>query len=338
MLWKGVNVAITGATGFIGSWLVEELVNRGANVTVLVHDDCPIGIESITALSNSLNILHGDICEYEPVKRLIENQEVVFHLAALTQVMYSIKKPVKAFEVNAWGTLNVLEALRNNAGTAFLVHVSTDKVYGEPRYLPIDEEHPLLSKSPYDAAKLAAERLVYSYHATYGIRGTILRFSNNIGGRDSNFLRSVPDFITSILKGEQLVIRGDGTQVRDYLFVTDTIEGLLLAAEKQDYSNGEAFNLGTGKPTSVSELAATVLKLSGTSGASPIIRNKSMAGEISQQYLSSQKAATTLGWASKVGLEQGLKETIRWYEENPSWANVMKRVASYHTKMGYAQR
>ena len=328
-------MAVTGATGFIGSWLVEDLANKGASVTVLVKEDCPIGTESIAAVWDKLSVVFGDVCHLEPVKQLVQGQDVVFHLAALTQVLYSINKPTEAFEVNARGTLNVLEALRNEKGGAFLVHVSTDKVYGEPRYLPIDEEHPLSSKSPYDSAKLAAESLVGSYRATYGIESTILRFSNTIGGRDSNSLRSVPDFVTSVLGGEQPVIRGDGSHVRDYLYVADTVRGLLLAAQKRDRSNGEAFNLGTGRPTSVSQLAHAVVALSYKSSLAPIAKNKPTVGEISQQYLVSAKAANLLGWEPQVGLEEGLQQTIKWYAENPEWKSVMQRVKSYYQNMGY---
>ncbi len=329
--WEGRKVSITGANGFIGSWLTETLSEKGAYLTILIKKDSPIGTDSIKHLMGKVKIVYGNIKDSSSVEKLVKDKEFVFHLAAVTQVIYAKNNPREAFEVNANGTLNVLEALRKNKENAFLVFASTDKVYGEPKQLPITEDHPLLSKSPYDAAKLAADRLVHSYHLTYGINSGIVRWSNTIGGRDSNFLRVVPDFINSVIKQTPPTIRGNGKHIRDYMYVLDSVNGIMSIGEKSNVSNGDVFNIGTEKPTSVLELANLIIKLMGKEGKMrPVVLNKDTSGEIDKQYLSSKKAVEKLGWKPAYNLEQSLKETIKWYKSNPKWSEVMERVKNYY--------
>jgi len=211
------------------------------------------------------------------------------------------------------------------------VFASTDKVYGEPKYNPIDEEHSLSSKSPYDASKVAADRLIHSYHTTYGIRGGIVRWSNTYGGRDANILRAVPDFVTSVINDKPPIIRGSGQHIRDYMYITDAINGMLSVAENFQSSNGEVFNLGTEKPNSVINLANLIIKLSGNENKlKPIILNKPTPGEIDKQYLSTEKAKKILGWEPKIDLKTGLKMTINWYKENRWWEKTMRRVNKFY--------
>ncbi len=327
--WKSKNVLVTGATGFIGSWLTETLVKNGANVKVLVNDKDPFGIDGIKHLEKNIKMVCGDIRDKELVGKLVENCEIVFHLAAITQVLYAIKNPGETIDVNVDGTFNVLEGIRKGNGDQFLVYVSTDKVYGEPKCLPIDEDHPLSAKSPYDASKVAADRLVYAYYVTYGIKETILRWSNAYGGRDANLLRAVPDFVTSILNNKPVIIRGNGKHVRDFMYVADIVNALLLAAKKQNVSCGEAFNFGTERPTSVEELASMVIQIFG-SNMKPVILGKDTPGEITTQYLSFRKAEKVLGWKPTIGLQRGLELTIDWYKENLWWQEVMKRVDNFY--------
>jgi CDP-glucose 4,6-dehydratase len=331
VFWKNKKVAITGASGFIGSWLTERLVENSANVTILVKNNDPIGMDSIKHLTNNIDIIYGDVRNKDSVKKLIEGMDVIFHLAAITQVIYGKNNPVETFEVNAYGTLNLLEALRESVNNPFLVFSSTDKVYGEPKYLPIDEEHPLTGKSPYDASKLAAERLIYAYHITYGIKCSIARWSNTIGGKDSNYLRVAPDFIAAIMNGKSPVIRGNGKHIRDYMYVSDAVDGILSLAEKQKLTNGEVFNFGTEKPTSVVELAKLIIKIMGKEGKmEPVILNKPTVGEIDIQYLSAKKTKTKLKWCPNFNLKEGLTETIKWYQANLWWQNVIRRVKEFY--------
>jgi len=326
--WRSKNVLVTGGTGFIGSWLTETLVQAGAKVTALIEQNSPFRIDAIKHLASEIELVYGDIRDKGLVASVIKGKDVIFHLASITQVLYAIKNPEKTVAVNVGGTLNILEGMRENGGEQFLVYASTDKVYGEPKYVPIDEEHPLIGKSPYDASKIAADTLVYAYHMSYGMRCSIVRWSNTYGGRDANILRAVPDFVTSVLNENPPVMRGNGKHIRDYMYVTDAIDGIIRVAENSELSNGEAFNLGTETPTSVEDLAKLIIRISGSeSKLRPIVLGKSTPGEISIQYLLSIKAREVLGWKPTIELERGLEPTIRWYEENMWWKSVMDRVA-----------
>ncbi len=328
--WKEKKVLVTGGTGFIGSWLTEHLLHRGASVTVLVRKDDPLGLGGIRSVTGKLKIMYSDIRDKNGVHKAVTGQEIIFHLAAITQVLYSIKNPQETFDVNVSGTLNLLESARK-CDTEFFVFASTDKVYGEPKYLPIDESHPLSAKSPYDASKIAADQMVSAYTITYGLPSSRVRWSNTIGGRDSNILRVVPDFITSILYNEKLSIRGDGKHIRDYMYVTDAIEGMISLVENRNVSNGEAFNLGTERPTSVLELAKLIIKLMGIEEkVHPTILSRNVRGEIKKQYLSAKKAQEKLKWFPKVHLEDGLRKTVQWYKQNPSWYDLMQKVAQHY--------
>ena len=328
--WKEKRVLVTGATGFIGSWLTESLLDKGASVSVLVKKDDPLGLGGISSIKDKLKIIYCDIRDREKIQKKVYGQEVIFHLAAITQVLFSIKNPQDTYDVNVNGTLNILESARKSTIECF-VFASTDKVYGEPRYLPIDESHPLSSKSPYDASKIAADQLVSSYALTYGLPTSTARWSNTIGGRDCNILRAVPDFITSILYKKQLTIRGDGKHVRDYMYVKDAVAAIISLVENRDVANREAFNFGTERPTSVHELANLIIKLMGMERKiHPSILSKNVDAEIREQYLSSKKAREKLRWSPKFRLEDGLKKTIEWYKENPSWYDLMQKVAKYY--------
>jgi CDP-glucose 4,6-dehydratase len=244
----------------------------------------------------------------------------------------SINDPKESVEVNVGGTLNVIEAVRKNDSIEFLVYASTDKVYGEPKYLPIDEDHPLSAVSPYDASKLGGDLLLTSYQATYGLASSTTRWSNTIGGRDANLLRAAPDFITSILHGKAPTIRGNGTHIRDYMYVEDAISGIVKVAENQSISKGRVYNLGTETPTSVIEIANIIIKKMGYSDKmKPVILGNETKGEITKQYLSSKRARKELRWSPAYSLEESIEKTIDWYRQNHQWYEVMQRVASYKT-------
>lgn len=324
------RVLVTGATGFIGSWLTEKLLASGADVSVFIKKDDPLKFGGISDFINDVRIFYGDITEEETLTNALKDQEIVFHLAALTQVLHSIDFAKEFFNVNAIGTLNILEKLRNSKSLEFLVFSSTDKVYGEPVYLPIDEKHPLSSKSPYDASKLAADILVYSYHKTYGIPAARTRWSNTIGGRDANILRAVPDFITSIMNGKPPTIRGDGKQVRDYMYVTDAVSGILTVAEKKNKSNGDVFNLGTERESSVVDIANLVIeKMNMEDKMKPVVLGKNNTNEINRQFLSAKKAKEELNWFPKVSLEEGIANAVEWYTKHPEWYDVMQNVKKF---------
>ena len=329
--WQDKRILVTGATGFIGSWLTEELVRRNSMVTIFVRKEDPLGTDAVAHLLDKIKIIYGDIKDIDSIKNAVINQDIIFHLAAYSQVINSLINPIEAMGVNATGTLNLLESIRKSKSDPIFIFSSTDKVYGEPKYLPIDEKHPLNAKSPYDASKLAADRLTFSYHIAYDIKAIISRWSNVIGGRDANYLRALPDFIITMLKNKPPAIRGNGKHIRDYMYVTDAINGVLLLAEKNSQVKGEAFNFGTERPTSVIDLANLVIKyMNFGNKLEPVILNKSTPGEISGQYLTAKKAVNELKWKPHVDLESGIKLTIEWYRKNSWWLDVIERVKHYY--------
>lgn len=309
----GLRILVTGATGFIGSWLAERLVNEGASVTVLVRPRSARK-DSMRSFESKVDVVYGDIRDREVAETIVAEQDLIFHLAAMTQVVFSLRDPVETFAVNFNGTVNLLEAMRRIDSGQVLVYASTDKVYGDPSKLPVDETQPLVGKSPYDASKIAAERAVYAYFRTYGLPVTISRSSNVYGGRDLNFLRAVPDFISSALLGRKIVVRGSGKHVRDFMYIDDAVEAFVTLGSKSASVRGEVFNFGTGKPTRVIELANLVLRL--TNGHEYDILGDSTSGEIDTQYLDCAKAESSLSWRPRIDLQQGLRRTLDWYAAN----------------------
>lgn len=321
---------VTGASGFIGSWLTEKLLASGAEVSVLINKDGPLGLGGISDFSDKVKIFYGDITKPETIAPAVKDQEIVFHLAALTQVIHSFTMAKRFLDVNAVGTTNMLDAVRDSKSLELFVYASTDKVCGEPKYLPVDEEHPLSAKSPYDASKLAGDVMTSAYHSTYGVPTTTTRWSNTIGGRDANILRAVPDFITSIMNNRPPTIRGDGRQVRDYIYVTDSVSGILSAAKNSQKAKGGVFHLGTERPTTVLEIANIVIDKMGMMGKmEPVVLGKNNPGEIDEQYLSSKKAREVLGWKPEVSLEDGIQKSAEWYRAHPEWYDLMLRVKKY---------
>jgi CDP-glucose 4,6-dehydratase len=319
--WINRNVFVTGATGFIGSWITKTLIERGASVTILVRDICPKPIlESAKNVYSKLRgIILGDVVDYKVIERILNEYEIdtCFHLAAQTLVGTAKRSPLSTFETNIKGTWNVLEASRNSQTVHRIVLASSDKVYGEPIKLPITEDHALLASYPYEASKACADILARSYFQTYSLCVAVTRCSNVYGGGDLNFSRIVPDTIRSVLLDKNPIIRSDGTPVRDYMYVSDAVNAYLTLAENLERSavKGEAFNFGTNKPISVLDLVRKIIELSGKRNLNAVILGKAIK-EIEKEYLSSEKAKTTLNWKPKVSLDQGLVETINWYKEN----------------------
>ncbi len=320
MDWTNKNVLITGITGFVGTWIAKSLVEKGANVIAFVRDEIPnmplrtMGIyEKLGAIAN------GDILDYSSVKRVFDEYEIdtCFHLAAQTQVTIAKTSPTSTFDINVRGSWNVMEAARNSGALKRMVIASTDKVYGEPVELPIKETHPLLAAYPYDASKVCVERIAQTYATTYGLPIAITRCCNIYGGGDMNFLRIVPGSIRSVLADENPIIRSDGTPVRDFIYVEDAANAYLTLAEKMDSKQviGEAFNFGSNSPINMLELVNKIIKVSGKNLKADVQGTKKPDAEIDKQYLSSEKAGKILGWQPKFSLEEGLKNTISWYEK-----------------------
>jgi len=314
--WKGKNVLVTGADGFIGSNLAKELVKNGANVTTIVRDIKKENNIDILGLRSRINIIHGNLINFADCERAMNEYDIdaCFHLAAQALVGVANRSPLSTFESNIKGTWNILEACRLSKTIQRIVVASSDKAYGQQAKLPYTEDSPLMGYYPYDASKACADILARSYFRTYGLPVAITRNANTYGPGDMNSTRLVPDIIIALLKDKQVVIRSDGTPERDYMYIKDAVSAYLLLAEKIDGEKvkGEAFNFGTGKPISVLELYNKIASLMGKS-IKPKIMGQAK-NEIDRQYLSSEKAKKILGWAPKYTLEEGLKESIEWHK------------------------
>ena len=315
--WNGANVFVTGATGLLGSALVEELLARGANVTCLVRDWVPQSRLFGEKLVERCNIVRGELEDHATLVRALNEHEIecVFHLGAQTIVGTASRSPLSTFEANIKGTWVLLEACRELPRLVKRVLVaSSDKAYGAHERLPYTEDAPLVGRFPYDVSKSCADLITVSYQRTYKLPVAITRCGNLYGAGDLNWNRLIPGTIRSLSKGERPVVRSDGSFVRDYFYVRDAVDAYLALAERlgEPKFQGEAFNFGTEQPLSVLELVDTITKLMKRTDLAPIILNEA-SHEIPKQYLDCAKARAWLDWKPKRTLEQALTETIAWY-------------------------
>ncbi|HCW51756.1 MAG TPA: sugar dehydratase [Clostridiales bacterium] len=318
--WSGRPVLVTGGTGFVGSWLVKELVDRGADVVCLVRDHVPRCWLLLSGYLERVTSVRGDVEDYRTLERVLNEYEVetVFHLAAQTIVGTANRSPLATFEANIRGTYNLLEAVRVHSRTVRRVIVaSTDKAYGRHEELPYTEDMPLRGSYPYDVSKSCADLITQAYARTYDLPAALVRCGNIYGGGDLNFNRLVPGTIRSLTLGRRPVIRSDGTHTRDYLYVLDAVRGYLLLAEalSEPGVRGEAFNFGTETPVTVLEMVRLLRALMGRLDLEPVVQGAASA-EIDRQYLSAEKARRFLGWSPGYSLEEGLGETVAWYREH----------------------
>ncbi|HWK66426.1 MAG TPA: GDP-mannose 4,6-dehydratase [Rhizobiaceae bacterium] len=312
--YRDKKVLVTGSAGFIGSHLAEACASLGAQVTALVHYNSAGSwgmLDKVPAsLRGKMNVVAGDIQDAEFVRTIVADQEVVFHLAALIAIPYSYIAPRSYVRTNIEGTLNVLEAARS-AGTPRVVHTSTSEVYGTALERPIAETHPLQGQSPYSATKIAADKLVESYHRSFELPVITVRPFNTFGPRQSA-RAFIPTVISQALVGEVIKL-GSLDPLRDMTFVTDTVHGFLRAGLVQGY-DGQVVNLGTGATQSVGDIAKTILRLMGSD--KPIVTDASRirpgGSEVLELVSDNRKAADILGWSPQVSLEEGLLQTIEY--------------------------
>ncbi|MEW4194288.1 GDP-mannose 4,6-dehydratase [Bacillus altitudinis] len=315
--WKGKNVFVTGCTGLLGSYLVKELIDQGANVTGLVRDQVPRSNLYQGSQFEKMNVVQGALEDMQTIERALGEYEIdtVFHLAAQAIVGVANRHPVSTFEANILGTWNVLEACRRQPLIKRVIVASSDKAYGDQEQLPYDEDMPLNGKHPYDVSKSCADLISHTYYNTYGLPVCITRCGNLYGGGDLNFNRIIPQTIQLVLEGKAPEIRSDGTFIRDYFYIEDAVKAYLLLAEKMEEKGlaGEAFNFSNEIQLTVLELVDKILKAM-SSELKPRILNQG-THEIKHQYLSAEKARKLLDWKPDYSIDEGLEKTIEWYRE-----------------------
>lgn len=318
-----MRILVTGAEGFIGSHVVERLVEENHDVTALVLYNSFNSVGWLEQLSSSnpanLRILLGDVRDSSSVAHATAHQEVVVHLASLIAIPYSYQAPRSYIETNVIGTLNVMEAARD-AGVRRVVHTSTSEVYGSARYTPMDESHPLVGQSPYSASKIGADQLAHSYWASFDLPVTIVRPFNAYGPRQSQ-RAFIPSVIVQLLSGATRLALGSLAPTRDLTFVHDTAEGFRLVAESE-LGSGEEYNMGSGYEVSMDEVVKMLFEITGIS--IPITedgnRTRPTQSEVQRLWSDSTKFSEAFGWqprhADLDGLYRGLEKTVQWFREN----------------------
>ncbi|MBI5247347.1 MAG: SDR family NAD(P)-dependent oxidoreductase [Elusimicrobia bacterium] len=315
MNWKNVKVVVTGAGGFIGSHLTEELARKGAKVRALTHYNSAGHWGFLEELSPELKkrvtIVPGDVTDPFCMQDLIEGSEVVFHLAALIAIPYSYVAPSSYVATNVTGTLNVLEACRRSK-VRKLVHTSTSETYGTARFVPITEEHPLQGQSPYAATKIGADQLALSFEKSFGLPVAVCRPFNTYGPRQS--ARAViPTIACQLLQDKPVLKLGSLAPVRDFNYVSDTVDGFLAVAAAPK-AVGEVINIVAGRGVTIGETVRLMAKLS---GKRPDIREdrarvRPERSEVMRLIGSNAKARKLTGWRPRVPLERGLARTLEY--------------------------
>ena len=317
--YKGRRVCVTGGAGFIGSHLAEALMRAGAQVTVL--DDLSSGAEeNLAALRKKARVVVGSILDPAALTAAAGDAEIIFHQAALTSVPGSVEQPQRYHEINATGTLRVLEAARLGRGQRVMgvrvVYASSSSVYGDQEHQALSESLLPRPMSPYAASKCAGELLVRAYASCYGIQAISLRYFNIFGPRqqpDSPYAAVVPRFVSALLQGKRPVVYGDGTQTRDFTHVANAVQANLLAGACQKPLRGEAVNVGCGAGCPV---MALLEKIASILGVKPVYdRAPPRAGDIMHSCADISAARDLLGYEPTVNLEEGLRETVEFYRE-----------------------
>ena len=322
---KKKKILVTGADGFIGSHLVEALVNGGYDVRAFVaynsFNTWGWLDTSEKKIIDAVEVIPGDIRDQNGVQKAVDGCDVVLHLAALIAIPFSYNSPSTYIDTNIMGTLNVLQAARTCGGIK-VIQTSTSEVYGTANYVPIDEAHPLKGQSPYSASKIGADQIAYSFFASFDLPVTILRPFNVYGPRQSA-RAIIPSIITQILNGKDVIELGSLFPTRDFTFVLDTVRGFIAAANS-DNGVGEVINLSSDFEISIGELVALISKTIGkeVTVVSSEERMRPKNSEVHRLWGDNKKAYELLGWkpvhAGHRGLEDGIMKTIEWFtkEEN----------------------
>lgn len=316
---KEKKVLVTGAGGFIGSHLTEELVQIGASVRAFVHynsrNDWGLLEFLPDNVKNEIDVFSGEIQDSIVVRKAVKDIDVVFHLAALIGIPYSYIAPESYINTNIKGTLNVMQACLEG-GIEKVVHTSTSEVYGTAKYVPIDEKHPLQGQSPYSASKIGADKIAESYHLSFDLPVATIRPFNTFGPRQS--ARAVIPTVISQALSSGVIELGSLTPVRDLTYVKDTVNGFIKVAESPK-SIGEVINTGNSKGITIGDITEKIISLTGIPDLKISCNEKRIRpekSEVMELICDNSKAQKLLGWEPKHSLEEGLRETISWIKEH----------------------
>ena len=315
--WRGRRVLVTGVNGFIGAWLTRTLVDLGATVTG--YDKFDQGALDLHAdLKGRVNLVLGDLTDQPRLESTLAEGPIqtLFHLGAQSNISIARGSPVPAFESNIRGTWTVLDACRAVGTLETIAVASSNTVYGEHDRSPFDESFALNANNPYAASKACTDILARCYAASWGLPIAIARATNTYGGADPNLARIVPSTILALLRGEQPVIKSDGSPTKGYLYVKDTVAAYLRLGElaADPGVRGKPFNFHPDEPTSVRELVEMMVRVADRPDLPPRI-----TGELDNreyEHLTNRRARDVLGWTPRYSLETGLRETLAWYREH----------------------
>lgn len=314
------NALVTGAGGFIGSHLVQRLVQEGIQVRALVHynsRNSPGNLAFLPeAIRSQIEVISGDIRDPFFIQSAVKDIDTVFHLAALIGIPYSYVAPRHYVDVNVTGTINLLHASVGE-GVSRFVHTSTSETYGTAQYVPIDEDHPLQGQSPYSATKIGADKLAESYFTSFGLNVVVVRPFNTYGPRQSA-RAIIPTIITQALAGFETIHLGSLTPIRDLTFVTDTARGFIAAAKSENVV-GKVINVGYGQGISIGELAKKAIAMCGSSAriSCDETRVRPAKSEVLRLICNNSLAEQFLGWKPSISLNTGLERVIAFIKDHP---------------------
>jgi UDP-glucose 4-epimerase len=310
--WKSSRFLVTGGAGFIGSELTRQIAEGGAQSVTAVDNLVNGKRENVADVcSGRVRLEVADVRDHERMATLLSETDVIFHLACLG-VRHSIHSPVENHEVNAGATLNLL-SLAKKAGVKRFVYVSSSEVYGTARWAPMTEEHPTFPMTVYGASKLAGECYTRAFHRTYGYATVVVRPFNTYGPRchhEGDSGEVIPKFMLRSMAGRPLIVFGDGTQTRDFTYVTDTARGILLAG-LAEAAVGETINLGSGRELTVNDLAREVAAI--TQASTAIAHESPRPGDVLRLYAEITKARALLKFEPEITLRDGLARLRAWY-------------------------
>ena len=308
------NILVTGADGFIGSHLTEQLISAGENVKALVQYNSFSRwgwLDSINRIDEKAEVVSGDIRDPAFCQKLCKGVDVVYHLASLIAIPYSYQAPGSYVETNVNGSLNICQAAFDQ-GVGRLIHTSTSEVYGTAQYVPMDEKHPIQPQSPYSASKIAADAIVHSYYSAFGLPITIARPFNTYGPRQS--ARAViPSVILQLLQGKDIKV-GDISPTRDFNYVSDTCRGFRLLADS-DEAIGEIVNIGSDTEISIADTITLISKIMERSVNITVEeqRIRPEKSEVFRLRCDNTKIFRMTGFRSQFSFEQGLRKTVNWF-------------------------